>query len=181
MRKLARYLPLCFVLLMNICGCQRSPSRFESQDPFYRSTGGFDYIRIPLIEPYEAINFDEKFKWYLDLDVSPGGDGVYVLAIKDIKKFAIENRAIFIYTEYPEESASGLGEPVLHWFVLLPDQNSEKGFARERDFQKYLEDTRMQDLNWVDPNDVYRQFNETGCLDWIPDCKNNIDPQETNR
>jgi len=25
--------------------------------------------------------------------------------------------------------------------------------------------------NWQTPDDIYSQFEQTGCLSWIPDCK----------
>ena len=166
-----RYITFIFVLMTMVCGCNGSSPRFQSSDPFYRSSGGRDFLRIPLIKPYDTIKGDEKYGWTIDLKVSPSKEATYYISIKDVKKIAIEKGMILVYTPYKEESAEGLGEKVLYWFVLFPERNTEKGFDNENEFQKYIQDNGLQKPTWLDPNMVFQQFDKTSCLDWIPDCR----------
>lgn len=159
------------VLSMAICGCSMFSARFQSSDPFYRSTGGNDFLRIPLIQPYDAIRGDENHGWTIDLQVSPSKEATYYISIKGVEKIAIEKGVILVYTPYSEESAEGLGEKVFYWFVLMPGKNTEKGFSNEQDFLIFIRDNGVQDPKWLDPDVLFQQFDKTGCLDWIPDCK----------
>jgi hypothetical protein len=157
---------IVFLILTNSCSVFYS--KFQTNDPFYQSTGGLDFLRIPLIKPYDAIKGNEKLGWEIDMKTND----TYYISIKGIEKIAIEKGIILIYTPYNEESAEGLGEKILYWFALIPSKGIEKGFDNEDDFIKYIQDYGIREPTWLDPNAVFKQFDKTGCLQWIPDCKN---------
>lgn len=160
---------LLLLFLMN--GCVLFSARFRSKDPFYQSSGEGDYLRIPLIQPYEAIKGNDQEGWSIDLDVSPSEEATYYISIKRVEKIVIKEEVIFVYTSYVEESAKGLGRKILQWFVLDAENGIEKGFDKESDFLDFISNYKVGELNWENPDELFGQFEETGCLDWIPDCE----------
>jgi hypothetical protein len=135
-------------------------------------------MRIPLTKPYEILKIDYKkpgwwsLGWSINLHVSPSEKEVYYYqAIHDIRKFAIEDGVIMAYTTYPQEVDLDVGQKVLYWFVIVPDQKIETGFDTEDEFLSYIQTYGIQQPDWIEPDRAYEQFYETGCLDWIPDCK----------
>jgi hypothetical protein len=144
-------------------GC--SLSQKGSRDPFYQGDGGFDYGRFPLIKPYDAKSVEEI--WSINLLADASVTDIHYSSIRDIRKIAVENQVIMIYAP----SMSTLDELKLTWFVIVPDQNIEKGFSSESDFLKYLQRFNIMDPTWFEPTSVFQLFEETRCLEWIPDCK----------
>jgi hypothetical protein len=63
------------------------------------------------------------------------------------------------------------GEVYLHWFVIIPKEKIETGFEKENDFQIYIQQYGIESPNWLDPTDLFHQFDLTWCLDWIPACQ----------
>jgi len=143
------------------------------RDPFY-SDSGWDVRRFPLLKPYEMINNDHGILgWSVTLYVDPSEKEIYYyINIHDITKFAIENNIIMVYTQYPEQVDEDVGEKILSWFVIIPDQKIETGFDTEIDFLEYIQAYGMEDQPvWLEPNKVYEQFDQTGYLIWIPSCE----------
>ena len=168
--KITKSLILCTILLTITCCCI-FPSRFESSNPFYISSGGFDFLRLPLIEPYEVIKPDEGNEWFLDLHLPPSEEVSYYIVINEVEKIAIENETILVYTSYIKENAEAMGHKELFWFVIVPEAGIEKGFETEEEFLDYTQEIGIDTINWFDPLTAFKQFEKTGCLDWFPDCQ----------
>jgi hypothetical protein len=157
------------VALLIITGCIFS-SRFQSSNPFYVSDGDWDFLRMPLIEPYEIIKGSEDLGWSMKLFIAPTEQNYY-RSVKRIERIAIEENAILIHSSYIESSAEVLGKEILFWYVIIPDEKIEKGFKEEYEFQRYTQELGIINPKWIDPLTAFQQFEKTGCLDWIPDCK----------
>ena len=54
--------------------------------------------------------------------------------------------------------------------ILIPDRNLELGFENEVDFLDYIRQNNLNEPEWLEPLAILQKYNETGCLDWIPDC-----------
>ena len=134
--KITKSIFLCIILLLTICSCIFS-SRFESSNPFYVSSGDWDFLRLPLIEPYEIIKGDESLGWSMDLFIAPAEENYY-RSVKRIEKIAIEKDVILIHSSYIESSAEVLGMDILFWYVIVPNERIEKGFEKESEFQSYI-------------------------------------------
>lgn len=170
---LTKFLKLCLVLTLSLqlSGCSLEIKKHE--DPFYNDVGTWDSFRTPLIKPYEMILINKEFGWQLTLKGNmPSQYYYYKFApISDISKIAVQNNFILAYSTYPENVDESVGQIVLNWFVISPDMHLEMGFADEEEFLKYIQQLGIQQPDWQMPDDVYREFYKTGCLDWIPDCK----------
>jgi hypothetical protein len=55
--------------------------------------------------------------------------------------------------------------------VSVPDKNIAKGFHTKDEFDQYIQTFGIRNPDWQTPDEAYKKFAQTGCLDWIPDCK----------
>lgn len=148
-----------------------------NRDPFYKDSG-WDAMRIPLLKPYEMLKLNPKLEinrrlgWSISLHIPPSEKEIYYyLEIHDIRKFAIQNGVIMVYTTYPEEVDTDAGQKVLYWFVIVPDQKIETGFDTEVEFLNSVQADGIKQPNWIEPDTAYKQFAKTGCLEWVSGCK----------
>ncbi|MBC8507759.1 MAG: hypothetical protein ISR58_09205 [Anaerolineales bacterium] len=156
--------------------CGVSVFIYLNQDPFYEyGQDWFDnYSRFPLIKPYEARFWaDGGFGWTIHLEGSIYERDFYsYYDVWDVQKIAVEKGVIMIYTptENPEVDES-MGEKMLYWFVIIPDQEIEKAFDQENDFLAYINQWGIQKPAWQEPDDIMTEFRHTKCLHWIPECE----------
>ena len=54
---------------------------------------------------------------------------------------------------------------------MVPTKNITKGFHTEDEFRQYIQTLGIQDPDWQTPDAAFAKYAQTGCLDWIPDCK----------
>lgn len=165
-------IPILFFILINLSsGCNLFYR--VHKDSFYNDVGTWDSAQLPLINPYYLIYIDKEYGWQMPLKGNlPTEYYYYAGALLDIRKIAVEDNVIMVYTPYNRDVDESLGQKILHWFVIVPDQrNLEMGFDREIEFLKYVQTYDVQSPNWVEPDIAYREFYKTGCFDWIPDCK----------
>ena len=143
-------------------------------DDFYNDTGSWDSGRLPLLKPYYLIFISQDYGWQMPVKGNfPLDQYDYNLGdLLDIKKVAVENNVVMVYTPYMRDLDKSLDRKMLHWFVMIPDKgNFEIGFENEIEFVDYIENLGVRDMMWVEPSVAYQQFSSTGCFDWIPDCE----------
>lgn len=166
--RLVTYIIILFTITF---GCSLLSPRSRNSDPFYRGTGDWESLRFPLIKPYEVVKSSEELGWRVKLELSPSKENTSYFSIKGIKKIAVDNGIIMIYSPYKDDTALSLGEKLLYWFVLIPDKSIEVGYENEGDFLEYIQDNGVKNPSWLDPNDIFKRYEKTGCLDWIPGCE----------
>jgi hypothetical protein len=154
-------------LLFSSCHAIRYPQR----DPFYNDGSERDHLRFPLIKPYYAIWISDKLGWEISLHISPlDKDMYYYLSLSDVRKIAVENDVIMVYSAYEEPVDESVGQKVLYWFVIVPDQSIETGFETEIEFNEFIQQFNIERLEWRTPDDILAEYDQTSCLDWIPGC-----------
>jgi hypothetical protein len=141
---------------------------------FYEKGSGWDYLRFPLLEPYYAIQISEKYGWTIPLEaVTSDKNFRHYLEILNVSKVAVEEDKILVYSTFSKPIETNEGEAKeLHWFILIPGK-SEFGFSSEEEFIQKLQDLGIFKPNWQEPLFLLQKFDQTGCLDWIPDCTYN--------
>jgi hypothetical protein len=163
---------LTIFITVILSGC--TPPSSNNKDPFYRSIGDYDFNRLPLIEPYDAITLtgaSKKSAWQIDLHPSTASTKTYYSEISDVRKLSVNKGVIMAYTPYFKQYLKDQGLKNLYWFVIVPSKKVEIGFDNETDFHKYIQSIGIEEPVWIEPDPAFRQFEKTGCLDWIPDCK----------
>lgn len=156
-------------LAIAFLSCNRSKNNHkfssEKEQDFYTEHQGMDYIRFPLIMPYEVICTDlQEMNWLVDLKTNPN----YYSSITKLQKIAISKGVISIYSM--DNTLVTAGQEVWHWFVVFPSKKIEIGFSSEKAFNEYIKSNGITNLNWIEPNEAYHQFKKTECLPWIEGC-----------
>ena len=159
---------------------QKTDLPIQHADPFYNiNDNEYPLLHLPLIKPIEAKRQDGKSPWRVLL---PNGPSVripdkkdvfiYAYAIEELEKFAVSNGVIMAYSAYVDQKADPyIQNNYFHWFVLIPEKKIAEGFRAEDEFRQYIQTLGIQDPDWQTPDEAYKQFKQTGCLKWIPDCK----------
>jgi hypothetical protein len=171
---------VCFSYLTSCASpTQRTNPLIQHADPFYNiNHDDYPLLHLPLIKPIEAKRQDGRTPWRV---LSPNGPWVsvpnrqdnffYVYAIEELEKFAIKNGVIMAYSSYVDKQADPyIQDNYYHWFVLIPDKKIAEGFHTEDEFNQYIQTLGIQNLDWQTPDEAFKKFAETGCLEWIPDC-----------
>lgn len=176
MKKIAFYL----MLFLNISYLTSCTSPVHHADPFYNvNHDDYPLIHLPLINPVEANREVGESPWRVFLPpYSPyvsitkeQGLFIYDYDIEELEKFAIENGVIMAYSAYIDTEADAyIQDNYYHWFVIIPDQEIAEGFHTEAEFLEYIQSLGIQDPDWQTPDEAYKQFSKTGCLEWFPDC-----------
>lgn len=124
-----------------------------------------DYVRFPLIYPYEVMNADfGDEKWIINLN----GNIPFYGSVYKVSQIAVEKDIIMAYTDRTDRIFND--EAALQWFVLIPSKKIEVGFSSELEFKKYIHNCGVSDFLWWNVRDAYKKFKKTECLPWIPGC-----------
>jgi hypothetical protein len=128
---------------------------------FFASTGGWDYRRMALIEPYDATNTTNDGPWRIGLKtITPSG------AAKATKLNVIDKKYIIAYAPDSVLNHERVEEV---WFVIIPAENIEQGFATEAEFLAYLSYRGVEQPELRDVEALYQELFENGYLDWFPE------------
>jgi hypothetical protein len=149
----------CTFLLYDVI---KSPDVQPTGVAFFESGGGWDYIRIPLIEPYQALSADEK-TWSISLKTDSYR---YQFSIDISELDVINSRFIATYCANCTLDGVQVDE---RWFIIIPEENIEIGFTKEEEFLTYLEDKGIDNPNLTDVNELYDEFVDKGYLEWFPE------------
>ncbi len=167
------------ILFLSITYLTSCTSPVRHADPFYNvNYDDYPLIHLPLIKPVEAKRAGGKSPWRVFLPYGPWvsitneqGLFVYSYDIEELEKFAVENGVIMAYSAYVDTEADAyIQDNYYHWFVIIPDQEIAEGFHTESEFLEYIQTLGIQDPDWQTPDEAYKQFTKTGCLEWFPDC-----------
>ena len=145
----------------------------SSRDPFYKRGSGLDYLRFPLLKPYYVMSLaNDELVWVIPLERElPLKKDSFLIQIRDVRKIAVADNVIMIYSPDATKIASdNIEEKIFHWFILIPDKSFEIGFESDADFLNYIRQNNMTEPQWLEPINILQEFDKTGCLEWIPDC-----------
>jgi len=175
MKRTAFYL----ILLLSLSCVTSCMQPVQHDDQFYNVNDDFSMARIPLVNPIEVNRMNSSSPW--DIELHPGmwvdfpeSHGFYYLYghVHEPEKLAVKNGVIMAYSSYVDKEADAyIQDNFYHWFVNVPETEITKGFHTEDEFLAYIQTLDIEDPDWQTPNEVYKQFRKTGCLEWIPECK----------
>ena len=138
-----------------------SASSQPSGAGFYESTGGWDFVRIPLIEPYQAIGVNGS--WGIELFI----DDIVLDYTGEITALNITDNGIILAEALDGRFyARTLEGPI--WYVVIPDQNIEIQFEDKEEFETYLSSLGITSYELHDVVELHREFVDRGRLDWFP-------------
>ena len=157
------------LLLIVLCGCWNTSNKDQKkQDEFYTVTGGWDWIRVPLLKPYEAKKVDPEIEtntWIIVL-----GDKVTLDNIGNIKKISVVDSTIFVLSGGDGDSTYFGGKKVpiaLH--LLDTKQKTEKGFVSEEEFKEYISKNNYPQPHWLNIDSLSEALGNGSKVPWIPE------------
>ena len=169
----------CLIFLLSISYVTSCTRRVQHSDPFYNpNDNDFPRNHLPLIDPIEATSKNSSSPWRLELanvlwiDL-PNSDVDYPYAhVDELEKLSVINGVIMVYSSYVDKQADAyIQNNYYHWFVMVPSKNITVGFHTEDEFDQYIQTLGVQNPEWQTPDEAFKKFAETGCLEWIPDCQ----------
>jgi hypothetical protein len=169
----------CLMIILGISYLTGCAQIVHHSDPFYNFKGG-DFPRdyLPLIDPIEATRESPSSPWSLELDTVlwvklPNSQEYYMYSsVDELEKFSVKGGVIVVYSSYVDHQADAyVQNNFYHWFAIIPTQKVIEGFHTEGEFDKYIQTLGVQNPDWQTPDEAFDKFAQTGCLDWIPDCK----------
>ena len=128
---------------------------------FYNIFKGWDYKRIPLIEPYEAINTNGKL-WLINLRTQ----SIRYQFSAYATNLEVINGNVIIAHASDAPLAGSMNDEV--WFVIIPNEKIEKGFKRQADLMAFLNRRKISHLNLTPADQLYEALLQKGFLKWFP-------------
>lgn len=153
--------------------------RIQHSDSFYNlNSNDFPRNYLPIIKPIETTRKGSSSPWSLGLGQPiwiqiPNSNAIYGYSgVRELEKFAVKNGVIMAFSSYIDtDSDAYIQNNYYHWFVLIPDEKIAEGFHTEDEFNQYIQTLGIQNPEWQTPDEAFDKFVETGCLEWISDCK----------
>ncbi len=141
----------------------------DSEGDFYTRAVGWDYYRLPLIDPFEASNTSGDL-WLISNDLLSSIEGNSGPC--GIKSINVDKPYIFVYCEAKDKKDEFgpvlRGQAVLKaWFVINVDTPVIDGFNNEEDYINYLSQRHISRPSLLDIDSVWQEFKETKKLPWV--------------
>lgn len=132
----------------------------QETDDFYARSSGWDYIRLPLIEPYEATNITGD-EWLLDNDlINPSGSNT----AGNIYQVSVLKPYIFIYCDKPTLVDSHKVDSA--WYIINTEKNELSTFLTYKEYNEYLREQKITRPEMYIIDSIWNEFDRTGKLPW---------------
>ena len=131
------------LLLATLYGCGNRNNNENKQDEFYSVTGGWDWVRVPLLKPYEVKRVDPEIK------TNPWGTKLYsdLYSADRVKRVDVQDSVIYLLCgtvdEKKDTTAIGTKNVPTAWFAIDTRTKTEKGFASEEEFNTYIKENNI--------------------------------------
>lgn len=158
-------------LLLTSCSGQHEAKDDNSKqvDEFYTVTGGWDWIRIPLLKPYEAKKADSEIEtntWTIKFFNSLGPFSIKKVDVKDSIVYLLCGK---MDNDNKEDSTLvNLRSVPTGWFVIDARTKTEQGFPSEAEFSKYISEKKYPVPEWHDIDSLSKALGNGGKVPWIP-------------
>ncbi|MFT6717070.1 MAG: hypothetical protein ACJA0Q_001721 [Saprospiraceae bacterium] len=158
------------VITISSCGLRNRDVKKEQQDEFYSVFGGWDWVRVPLIKPYELKNNSPKIdgsSWGLKLKT------VKWHSTYNVKKVSVEDSVIFVKCgsigpNDNDKTIIGTRNYPTAWYILDLKKDIESAFNNKNDFNTYCEENSYPIPTWHLVDSLRVRLSEKGKLPWFP-------------
>ncbi|ATL49379.1 hypothetical protein COR50_20575 [Chitinophaga caeni] len=151
--------------LLTSCWRQSDNGQAKDQqkqvDKFYTETGGWDWIRVPLIKPYEAKKIDPKLEssnWYISYGKIDNAINVKDVSVIDSIIYAYCGDSTLLDYKYIKAA----------WFIFDVKKNIKQGFSSESEFDNYLQSNNYPKPHWQDIDSISEMLGNGGQVPWMP-------------
>ena len=158
-----RKIIICLITILYVFySCIGPKDKKKSKDDFYNTTGGWGWIRTPILKPYFAEKIDPraenstwviKFQGYLH-----EADNVESISVKDS----------FIYINCGDSNIYNSKYVENAWYVVDIRKNLETGFLNETEFNKYIKTNNIPTPTWKNIDSLSNLISHGKRLPWWP-------------
>ena len=158
---------ITLLLLILFYGCQnRSKSSENMQDEFYSVSGGWDWVRVPLLKPYVVKRANPKINMVWDIEF------IHSFGTYNVKRVDVQDSVIYILSgnigNNNDSTIVNTENVPTAWFVIDVRSNIEKGFDNEEEFRAYLRTHNYPNPKWHDIDSLSESFGALGTVPWAP-------------
>jgi hypothetical protein len=155
------------LILIGSCFNTKDKGKEKKQDSFYSNTGGWDWVRIPLIKPYAAKKIDPRIK--------SNGWGIKLMSnlyqIDRAKKVSIQDSIIYVISgkisDQEDITAIGTHNFPTAWFIIDTKFKTEKGFPSKNTFDQYILNNGYPVPVWYDLDSLSNALEKGEKLPWF--------------
>lgn len=166
---LSKKVILPVLVLLASCSLPGTGSDRHIED-FYARAGGWDWKRLPLLDPYEIRLIDpeiERNSWLFEFKATS------LLGTQQVKKVAVADSIIYlrcgsINALDGDTTDIGTRRSGSAWFVIDVAKKTEVGFPEEAEYLAYLESHRYPQPRWLDLDSLHETFGKNKKLPWQP-------------
>jgi hypothetical protein len=131
----------------------------QSRTGFDTRRAGYDYIRIPFIKPYEAIQLNNMAEWRMNFFKETLSSSAV-----NIKRVNVINQIILLYCQQANLNGIKVDQA---WFVIVPAQHIEQGFSNHGDYIDFLKKIGViVEPKLYDINSISKYFNDHFPINW---------------
>ena len=160
---------LVFLTILVISYSCNMKSNNESRKGFYSNDGGWDYARIPLIEPFELIMLHGDSVWSLNTSKLPNYSG----DMTPLDKFHVERNFIIGHLQpYVDEEDKEFSTPE-RWFILNTSNHTLEELGNKERFNYRLDQLALSN-KLIYANDVLSRYRNGEFLPWFPKNSNRL-------
>jgi hypothetical protein len=157
-------IPTLLALLLTSCRGQGEPKNGNQKqvDEFYTVTGGWDWIRVPLLKPYEVKKIDPNIEtntWYIAYGKIDNAINVKSVSVIDSIIYAYCCDSTLLDYKYVKSA----------WFIFDTKQDIKQGFPSEAEFNQYINDNKYPVPQWHDIDSLSKALGNGGKVPWIPE------------
>lgn len=163
---------LFLAVLLTSCWGQGEPknNNQKSVDDFYTVTGGWDWIRVPLLKPYEAKKIDPEIEtngWGVKFYTSLGTFNVRRIDVQDSIIYILSGQINTTDDSSINTLVNNTNVPTA-WYAIDTRKGTEKGFASEAEFNSYISENKYPVPEWHDIDSLSKALGNGGKVPWIP-------------
>jgi len=167
-----RYLLLIITIISFCClSCNHSKDKSEATyvEDFYTRNHGFDYIRIPLVKPFELTKLKGENSWCINsfLWKYKGGDIGNVDSIQCNDSIVVGHAQ-----EYIDIENEHFNTPEL-WFIIDLNAKNISSYSNATEVRNLI-----GDISLINVDSVHSQYISRGILPWFPDSISSIIAKE---
>ncbi|MDJ1467910.1 hypothetical protein QNI19_29135 [Cytophagaceae bacterium DM2B3-1] len=158
-------------LLIVVCGCWNTSkqNKEKKQDDFYTTTGGWDWIRVPLLKPYDVRKTDPEIEansWTIKFYTSLGTYNVKQVDVKDSIIFVLSGKV-----DEKNDSDSTLVNLInvpTGWYIIDTRKKIEKGFPSKEEFEMYIKENHYPIPQWHNIDSLSNALSQGAQVPWQP-------------
>jgi hypothetical protein len=147
--------------LIVLLSCWQKGQNESNRDDFYTNRGGWDYARLPLVQPYEAMNTapQDVGEWNITFHTELKNN-----AATNVKSVSIIDSVIFI--QCGDSTLFKYQYVKSAWYIIGLKKKIEKGFLNEDELKTYISQNNLPTPKWYTMDSLAQIFSNDRKLPW---------------